>query len=101
MARRALQARRCCARASLCLVLLALRPPFCRRAAANFLHFCTHVRGGRILHMTRSFGSHAKSEFDRTLSCGFDMPSDSVRRTQMLRDAQRPAQHWHSTTQPR
>lgn len=51
--------------------------------------------------MTRSFGSHAKSEFDRTLSCGFDMPSDSVRRTQMLRDAQRPAQHRHSTTQPR
>ena len=31
--------------------------------------------------MTRSFGSHAKSEFDRTLSCGFDMPSDAVRRT--------------------
>lgn len=29
--------------------------------------------------MTRSFGSHAKSEFDRTLSCGFEMPSDSVR----------------------
>jgi hypothetical protein len=39
--------------------------------------------------MTRSFGSHAKSEFDRTLSCGFDMPSDSVRRMAVQNAARR------------
>ena len=39
----------------------------------------TTMDGTTILHMTRSFGSHAKSEFDKSLSCGFDMPSDSVR----------------------
>ncbi len=28
--------------------------------------------------MLRSFGSHAKSNFDRTLSCGFDMESEPL-----------------------
>ena len=34
--------------------------------------------------MLRSFGSHAKSNFDRTLSCGFDMESDPMRTTKKL-----------------
>jgi hypothetical protein len=53
----------------------------------------TTVDGTTILHMTRSFGSHAKSEFDRTLSCGFDvMTRHAVVRQRMLLNSMLPAQ---------